>query len=314
MNFLVTGGAGFIGSRIVKQLVGDNHRVIVLDNLTGGSLENLAEVIQTIEFIKGDIRDRATVETAAAKADYVIHLAALVSVVESIADPLAFNEVNQTGTLTVLEASRKVGVKRVVLASSSAVYGANERMPLTEDEPVAPLSPYGMTKAMNEQYARLYTGLYGLETVALRYFNVFGPGQRADSPYAAVIPKFITALAEGGRAKIFGDGEQTRDFIYVEDVAAANIQACTRPGIPGEVFNIGRGERVSVNQIYREIAVQLGKTVAPEYLPPREGEILHSLADVRKAQTKLGFTAKMNMAEGLRRTVAGYTHSKEAVI
>jgi len=304
--YLVTGGAGFIGSHIAQRLVAEGETVRVLDNLSTGSLANLSPIYSRIEFIEGDVRRPETVEKALAGVDYLFHQAAKISVVESINDPFSFHETNVTATLGLLETARRAKVKRVVLASSSAVYGAAARLPLTEAKPVFPLTPYGMNKYIAELYAKQYYNLYGLETVCLRYFNVFGPGQQADSPYAAVIPKFIFSLTNGTPVRIFGDGEQTRDFVFVEDVVEANLLAGSRPAVAGEAINIAAGARVTVNRLYQAIAAMLRRNPAPEYLPPRAGEILHSQASIAKARSLLKFQPRVTLEEGLRRTVAWY--------
>ncbi|HOJ76475.1 MAG TPA: SDR family oxidoreductase [Bacillota bacterium] len=305
-TYLVTGGAGFIGSHIVNKLVAENEQVIVVDNLTTGSLENLRGIIDQINFIKADIMDTTTMGQIIQKVDYIIHQAAKISVIESVEDPVGFHDINVTATLNLLELAKKSKVRRFVLASSSAVYGANSNLPLAETEPAAPLSPYGVNKLIGEIYARLYYELYGLETVCLRYFNVFGPKQRPDSPYAAVIPKFVANLIVDKPVQIYGTGEQTRDFIFVEDVAAANIAACRCSDIGGEVFNIASGKQVSVNDLFIQISHMLLSNSTPEYQPPREGEVLHSVALTAKSETKLNFKPAVSFEEGLEKTVYWY--------
>lgn len=305
---LVTGGAGFIGSHLVEELVKRGWKVRVLDNLSTGREENLAAVWDRIEFLRGDLRDAAAVEAAVRGVEVVFHQGALPSVQRSIEDPLTTHEVNATGTLRLLWASRAAGVKRVVYASSSSVYGNTPGLPRREEEPLAPRSPYAASKAEGEVYARLFAELYGLETVGLRYFNVYGPRQDESSPYAAVIPRFIGAALAGRPPVIYGDGEQTRDFTYVADVVRANLLAAEAPGISGEVFNIAGGAETSINELFTLVRRAVGRlgvmwTVQPLYEPARLGEVRRSRAEVAKARERLGFRAQVPLEEGLAKTV-----------
>ena len=302
-RFLVTGGAGFIGSNLVKKLVEEGHQEVrVIDNLSTGKSENLAPVLERIEFQLGDIREMDFVQKQLRDAEIVFHQASLPSVDRSVNDPMATNEVNIKGTLNVLMAARGTGVKRVVYASSSSVYGDSPILPKHEEMPVNPLSPYALSKYAGESYCQLFCQLYGLETVCLRYFNVFGPNQDAASQYAAVIPRFISAILNGGPITIYGDGEQTRDFSFVENVVAANILAATGEGGIGETFNIACGERVSVNQLAKHLMDVLGRRVPVVHEEPRPGEVKHSLADITKAAERLGFSPSVDVWEGLRRS------------
>jgi nucleoside-diphosphate-sugar epimerase len=301
---LVTGGAGFIGSHVVRQLVGAGAQVRVLDDMSSGRPENLGPALARVELIEGDICDLAAVRRAAEGAAIIIHLAAMVSVVQSVEEPLRAQAVNATGTLNVLEAARAAGVRRVVQASSCAVYGEPERLPVDETTPPCPLSPYAATKLAAEQAGQLYTRLYGLETVALRFFNVYGPRQDPTSPYAAAVPRFIAALRAGRQPTIYGDGRQTRDFVYVGDVVRALWTAATAPGIAGEVFNVGRGESVSVVALVETLCDLLGVPCRPEFAPPRPGEVRHSRADVARFAARAGFCATTGLREGLRETLS----------
>jgi len=279
-TYLVTGGAGFIGSHIVQRLVERGEAVSVLDNLSTGKAENLAECRDRIEFTEGDLRDLDTVKRACRNVDYVLHQGALPSVPRSVENPIASNEVNVTGTLNVLLAARDEGVRRVVYAGSSSSYGDAPTLPKLESMPANPWSPYAISKYTGELYCRMFPKLYGTETVVLRYFNVFGPRQDPTSQYAAVIPKFITALQRGGALTIFGDGEQSRDFTYVANVVEANLLACDAPKAVGEVINIACGTRLSINQLVTMLHKIVGVDRAPEYAPARPGEVKHSLADI----------------------------------
>ncbi|HEX9370841.1 MAG TPA: NAD-dependent epimerase/dehydratase family protein [Roseiflexaceae bacterium] len=304
MNILVTGGAGFIGSHLVEWLVEQGHRVRVLDNFSSGHPESLASVRGAIELVAGDIRDLAAVRAAARDVDLIVHLAAMVSVVQSIAEPLAAQAINAMGSLHVLEAARQAGVRRVVQASSCAVYGDAARLPIDEDTPPEPLSPYAATKLAAEQAGRLYSRLYGLEAVALRFFNVYGPRQDPASPYAAVVPRFVAALRGGQQPTIYGDGGQSRDFVFVGDVVRALWVAATAPGIAGEVFNVGRGEARSVLDLAHTIGALLGVDVRPQFAPPRDGEVRHSRADVARFAERAGFRAATSLRAGLEATIA----------
>lgn len=303
MDILVTGGAGFIGSHLVRWLVRQGHRVRVLDNLSTGKRERLDEMLPDITFRVGDICSFDDVSVAMRGVEMVFHLAALVSVVQSVEQPLLTQETNATGTLHVLEAARQAGVRRVVQMSSSAIYGPAERLPTSEDVVPIPLSPYALTKLAAEQAGQLYTRLYGLETVALRGFNIYGPGQDPQSPYAAVIPRFVAALAAGQQPTIYGDGEQTRDFIFVGDMVRALWMAATTPGIGGLVFNAGCGTTTSVLTLAQVLGAVMGVSVLPRFAPPREGEVRHSCADITRLTAMTGFCPQTSLREGLAATV-----------
>jgi nucleoside-diphosphate-sugar epimerase len=304
MQILVTGGAGFIGSHLVRWLCQEGHRVRVLDNLSTGKRARLAPVASRITFLEGDIQNLALVQDAMQGVEIVFHLAALVSVVQSVEEPLLAHASNATGTLHVLEAARGAGVRRVVQMSSSAVYGATEHIPTDETVSPAPLSPYALTKLVAEQTGQLYTRLYGLETVALRGFNIYGPGQDPASPYAAVIPRFVAALRQGKQPTIYGDGHQSRDFVFVGDVVQAMWQAATGANLSGEVFNIGRGEVCTVLELANLVGEAMGVAVRPTLAPPREGEIRHSCADVSRFAARAGYVAQTSLRQGLAATVA----------
>ena len=304
--YLVTGGAGFIGSHLVEELVKQGQRVRVIDNLSTGKKENIKPFLEKIEFIEGDIRDLEIVREAMDEVDYVLHQAAVPSVPRSVKDPLTSNSVNVEGTLNILIAARDAGVKRVVYASSSSVYGDTPVLPKHEDMKQEPRSPYAVSKLAGELYCQASYHVYGLETVALRYFNVFGPWQDPQSQYAAVVPKFITALLHGKPPMIFGDGEQSRDFTYIENVVAANLLAAKAPNVAGEAFNIACGERITINELARMLAEFIGVTTEPEHTPARSGDVLHSLADISKAKRLLGYEGKVGVHEGLKQTVEWY--------
>jgi nucleoside-diphosphate-sugar epimerase len=304
--YLVTGGAGFIGSHLVERLLLDGGRVRVLDNYSTGSSANLpfaTEYRDRLELVEGDVRDLDTVERAAQGTAVIFHQAALRSVPQSVADPLGTNDQNVTGTLHIFEAARRAGTTRVVYASSSAVYGANPELPKREAQPLDPISPYGASKAATELYAAVWTRLYGVETVGLRYFNVFGPRQDPKSEYAAVIPRFILWGLEGTPLEVHGDGLQSRDFTYVDNVVEANIVASRTPHVGGEVFNIGCGEQITLLDIIARLERVLGHPVPRRHSDALAGDIRHSLADVAKADRLLGRTALVSFEEGFRRTV-----------
>ena len=306
-TYLITGGAGFIGSNVARTLLAQQHQVRVFDNFLTGKRENLTDILSEITLIEEDLRHFDAVRKAAAGVDYILHIGALPSVPRSVADPILSNDININGTLHVLEAARQQGVKRVVFSSSSSVYGDTPTLPKQEDMPLNPLSPYATHKATGELYCRVYHNIYGLETVCLRYFNVFGPRQDPNSQYAAVIPRFITALHSGGQPTIYGDGEQSRDFTFVENVVAANIAASTAPNAAGEVINIACGARITVNELAQKIGVMLGKKAAPQYLPGRAGDVKHSLADISKAQRLLNLSNLVELETGLQRTIEWFT-------
>lgn len=303
MLYLVTGGAGFIGSNTVGRLLELGERVRVLDNFATGKRHYLFPLKDQVELIEGDIRYLNVVQEATKGVDYVIHMAALPSVPRSIRTPIESNDVNVSGTLNVLIAARDLGVKRVVYGASSSAYGNTEVLPKTEDMAALPLSPYAVNKFAGELYCRVFHQVYGLEAVSLRYFNVFGPRQDPMSQYSAVIPKFIGAALAGQSPTIFGDGEQSRDFTFVENVVAANLLACQAEGASGETINIACGTRVTLNELAGMIGRIVGTDVKPTYQPQRTGDVRHSLADIRKAERILGYQPKIGLEEGLRRTV-----------
>jgi nucleoside-diphosphate-sugar epimerase len=305
-RYLVTGGAGFIGSHIVDELLHRGERVRVLDNLSTGKRENLAQVIDRIELIEGDIRDLMIVKAAMSDVDYVLHEAALPSVPRSVADPLTTNEVNVSGTLNVLVAAQEAGVKRVVFASSSSVYGDSPSLPKHEEMSTNPLSPYAASKLAGEDYCRAFHQVYGLPTVALRYFNVFGPRQDPNSQYAAVIPKFIVALLRGESPTIYGDGLQSRDFTYVTNVVQANLLACERHEAVGKVMNVACGAQYSLLDLHRELCELTGQRVEPVFAAQRAGDVKHSLASIEQIQRTLGYTPQADWRSGLRWTVDAF--------
>ncbi|MDZ4042091.1 MAG: SDR family oxidoreductase [Eubacteriales bacterium] len=300
---LVTGGAGFIGSNLSIALLHRGLHVRVLDNYSTGRAENLRGYEQEIEVINGDIRSVDDVTRATKGVDVVFHQAALPSVPRSVADPLTSNEYNVTGTLNLFIGARDQGVRRVVYASSSSVYGNTQVLPKVETMIPRPMSPYAVSKLTGEIYGRVFAELYGLETVGLRYFNVFGPRQDPSSQYAAVIPKFITFLINGRRPTVFGDGEQSRDFTFISDVVEANILAATTEGVGGEVFNIACGQRISLNELLKVLRDIIGSRLGADYTDPRPGDVKHSLADIDKARRLLNYSPKTGVEEGLRKTV-----------
>jgi nucleoside-diphosphate-sugar epimerase len=306
---LVTGGAGFIGSNLSHALVDRGDTVRILDNFATGRPENLAELVdhKRVELLRGDVTDAATVARAVEGVDYVLHQAAIPSVPRSIDDPVGSDWVNVHGTVLVLDAARKAKVKRVVFAASSSAYGEKAPGEAKVETMISdPLSPYAVAKLASEHYLRVFFLAYGLETVALRYFNIFGPRQDPKSQYAAVIPNFVTAALQGKPATIYGDGMTSRDFCFVENAIEANILACTARGAGGEVFNIACGESTSLTETVEIIAGIVGKKIAPIHEPPRTGDIKYSLADIGKAKKILGYSGKVKFAEGLERTIAWY--------
>lgn len=306
MRFVVTGGAGFIGSNTVDELVRRGHGVVVLDDLSSGKEENLADVRNKITLIKGSITDIEVVRKAMHEAEYVLHLAARTSVPKSVKDPIESNKVNIDGTLNVLVAARDAKVKRVVVAASSSAYGETPTLPKVESMVPQPISPYGVTKFVTELYAQTFGRCYGLDNVSLRYFNIFGPRQDPSSPYSGVLAKFCTAFLEDTPPVIFGDGEQTRDFTYVENAVQANLLACEAPNASGKVFNIGVGGRFSLNQTIALLNQVTGKNLEPKYDPPRDGDIRDSQADISQAREFLGYEPQVTFEEGLRRTFEWY--------
>ncbi len=301
---LVTGGAGFIGSHLVEGLVADGWRVRVLDDFSSGREENLADVRDRVDVVQADVCDLEAVAAAVAGVDAVFHLAAIPSVPQSIDQPLRADAVNVHATLGLLEASRRAGVARVVFAASCAVYGDAPQLPKREDLPPAPLSPYALHKLAGEHYCLLYTRLHALPTVALRYFNVYGPRQNPDGDYAAVIPRFLRDAQEGKPVRIFGDGAQTRDFVYVGDVVRANLSAVESERAVGRVLNVASGRETSVRDLATLVGELLGSGVAPVHEAQRPGDVLRSFADVAAAADRLGWTPQIDLREGLERTVA----------
>lgn len=306
--YLVTGGAGFIGSNIVAELLQRGERVRVLDNFSTGKRENLAPFVEQIDVIEGDVRDPQVLQRAVMDVDYILHQAALPSVQESIDDPLLTHAVNITGTLNLLLAAREAGVKRLVLASSCAIYGDSPVLPKREAMLPAPKSPYAVSKLSGEQYCRTFTEVFDLETVCLRYFNVFGPRQDPDSEYAAVIPKFVTAMLQGDRPTIYGDGKQSRDFVYVGNVVRANLLAATAPEAAARVLNIAGGERYTLLDLVEVLRDILDADITPVHEAPRPGEVRHSEADITAAQNVLGYQAQISFREGLRHTIDWYSN------
>lgn len=302
MRFLITGGAGFIGSNIARKLLEDGHTVRILDNFSSGRRENIEEILGDIELIDGDIRDFWTVITAVKDIDYVLHQAALPSVPRSVANPLTSNEVNINGTLNLLEASRHAGVKKLVAASSSSIYGETPELPKRETMSSSPLSPYAVTKLTGEHYCRVYWQLYGLPTVSLRYFNIFGPRQSPKSEYAPVIPKFITSFLANQQPVVYGDGEQSRDFTYIDNCVHANILAALNEDIVGDAFNVACGGQFTLNQMLHQLRQILGVDIPARYEAPRAGDIKHSFAAIDKLQ-RFGYNPSVDFQEGLRRTV-----------
>ena len=303
-KYLVTGGAGFIGSHIAEALLNQGETVRVFDNLATGRQVNLQALQGHIQFIQGDLRDFDGVKAAMEGVEVVFHQGALASVPRSIADPVGSLETNINGTQNVLLAARNAGVRRVVYASSSSVYGDTPTLPKSEDMPTNPMSPYAIQKLTGELLCRVFTPIYGVETVALRYFNVFGPRQDPNSQYAAVIPRFLTALLEKRRPIVFGDGEQTRDFTYIANVVQANLLAATAPHAAGFAMNIGCGEQVSLNTILHIAGELLDVAVEAEYREPRLGDVRHSLADIHLAERLLGYRPTVKFREGLAHTLA----------
>ena len=315
MHYLVTGGGGFIGSHIVEELLRRGQRVRVLDNFATGKRENLvfpgiAEARQNLEIREGDIRDEAGVRSAMEGIDYVLHQAALPSVPRSIADPVSTNEVNVRGTLNILLAARDAGVKRLVFASSSSVYGNSVVSPKHEDLPTNPLSPYAVSKLAGERYCIAFHLAYQMPTACIRYFNVFGPRQDPKSQYSAVIPRFTTALLEGKPPTIYGDGLQSRDFTYVSNVVHANLLACTCDDAIGRVMNVACGDEHSLLQLHEELSKVIGAHVDPIFEPARTGDVKHSRAAVDLAKRLLGYSPLVAWEEGVRRTAAFYRDMK----
>lgn len=306
-EYLVTGGAGFIGSHLVTRFVQDGHRVRVLDNLSSGNEKNLAHVQGKFEFVRGDLRNPDDCRMACRGISIIFHEAAVPSVPKSVDDPQTSHDVNVTGTFNLLMAARDAGCKRVVYAASSSAYGETEVSPKREDITPQPLSPYAVGKLVGEHYCSVFTKCYGLETISLRYFNVFGPRQDPRSQYAAAIPAFITQIIKGESPTVYGDGEQTRDFTHIDNVVHANLLAARAAQTAGDSVNIGYGSRVSVNGVIARINELLGKNVRPEYVAPRAGDVRHSLADISRARAVLGYEPVMSFDDGLRRCIEWFT-------
>jgi nucleoside-diphosphate-sugar epimerase len=304
-QYLVTGGAGFIGSHLSEELVRRDCHVRVADSLVTGKKSNLAH-LPSVEFLEGDISDLEFVRKAIAGVDYVLHQAALPSVPRSVKDPITSNRANVDGTLNVLVAARDAGVRRVVFAGSSSAYGNTAASPKHEDMPTNPLSPYALQKVVGEQYLQMFTSLYGLETVTIRYFNVFGPRQDPSSPYSGVISLFASNLLENRAPTIYGDGEQSRDFTYVANVVDGVLRACEATGASGRVINVATGSSISLNALFEAMRKLIGATVKPEYAEPRTGDVRDSLADLRLAKEILGYKPIVPFEEGLKRTVDWY--------
>lgn len=305
-RYLITGGAGFIGSNLVAELLARGHEVAVFDNFSTGRRRNLAPFARDIEIIESDLRDAAAVRQAMKGRTFVLHQAALPSVARSVQDPVASNEVNVNGTLNVLLAARDAGVRRVVAASSSSVYGDTPTLPKIESMPVLPMSPYAVSKLAAEKYCAAFFKVYGLETVALRYFNVFGPRQDPSSQYSAVIPRFITALKQKERPVIYGDGLQSRDFTFVANVVEANLLACHAPNAAGEFFNVACGARFTLLDLLQTLSELMNVTAEPQREPARTGDVRHSLADITKIQRAMGFEPRWSFRAGLEQTVAHF--------
>ena len=308
-KYLVTGGAGFIGSNIVEELAAMGEEVVVLDNLSTGYRDNIEEFIGDIDLIEGDIRDPEAVNKGMSGVDYVLHQAALASVPRSIDDPVLVNDVNVNGTINVLEQARKAGVRSLVYAASSSAYGDSEISPKHEELRPGPLSPYAVSKLVGEHYCSVYSNVYGLPTVSLRYFNVFGPRQDPGSQYAAVVPIFISSLLEGKTPVIYGDGEQSRDFTYVSNVVKANILAAKSEGAEGEMMNVACGDQYTVNRLLDIIKENLESDTEPEYADPRPGDVKHSLADISKAEQMIGYSVDVTFEQGLKKTIDWYRHN-----
>jgi UDP-glucose 4-epimerase len=303
---LVTGGAGFIGSHLVDRLVDEGFRVRVLDDFSSGRASNLARSAENAELLRGDLCDPVLLARALEKVEIVFHQAAVPSVPRSVAEPVRTNQVNVSGTLALLEAARHAGVRRVVFAASSSAYGNTEELPKHEGMRPTPESPYALQKLVGEQYCRLYHGLYGLETVALRYFNVYGPRQNPESEYAAVVPRFVTMCLAGRRPIVYGDGEQTRDFTFVGDAVEANLLAAKSTPAVGQVMNIAGGRRISLNELLREINAIAGTALAPIYESPRAGDVRHSLASLARSEELLGYRPRTSLREGLAATIQSF--------
>ncbi|HEX4735781.1 MAG TPA: SDR family oxidoreductase [Thermoleophilaceae bacterium] len=306
MKALVTGGGGFIGSHLARRLLREGYEVRILDNFATGRRENLLDIGDDVELVEGDIQSYERVHNAVRGCHVVAHLAALPSVPRSVQDPLTSNATNVTGTLNVLLAARDTEVGRVVYASSSSVYGANPELPKREEMTALPISPYAVAKHAGESYCRAFHQVFGLETIAVRYFNVFGPDQDPLSQYAAVIPNFITALLAGSAPVIYGDGEQSRDFTYVDNVVEGTFRALTKAGNSGKVFNVAMGGSVTLNELFRMLRGMVGADVEPVYEPGRPGDVPHSQASIERARAELGYEPIVSTEDGLRETLAWF--------
>ncbi len=308
-KYLVTGGAGFIGSNLVRYILKKGHDVVVVDNFATGKRQNIADFLDSVEFIEGDIRDRATMDKAVAGVAAIFHEAALGSVPRSVEDPATSHDANVNGTLTVLEAARTGGVKRVIFAASSSAYGNREESPKHEAMAPLPVSPYAASKVACESYMRAYAACYGMETLSLRYFNVFGPYQDPEGAYAAVIPAFVSSILRKHRPVVFGDGEQSRDFCYIDNVCEANWLAANAPteACDGTVVNIACHAHTTLNEILAQLAELMNSDVKPEYADSRPGDVMHSLADVTLAKKTIGYEPKIFFAEGLSKAIEWYT-------
>ncbi len=312
-SYLITGGAGFIGSNIVHELVKRGEKVIVLDNLSTGDMQNIIDILDAIEFVDIDVRDLESVRKIVEGVDFVLHQAALPSVARSVDNPIDSNEVNVNGTLNLLVAARDAGVKRLVYAASSSAYGNSPALPKNEDMPSHPLSPYAVSKLLGEHYCRIFHTIYKLETVSLRYFNVFGPRQDPTSPYSAAIPKFINAILKGDSVTIYGDGEQSRDFTYIQNVVNANLLACEAPDAAGTVINVACGDQISLNRLISIIEEELEIEAQRVYTQPLPGDVKHSCADISRARELLGYEPAVAFDEGLKMTVQWFTNGHRAL-
>jgi nucleoside-diphosphate-sugar epimerase len=310
-RYLITGGAGFIGSHLVKHVLGAGGNVRVVDNLSTGFAKRLSQIRDSVQLVTADLADNSVAAEVVKDVDYVLHQAAVPSVQRSVVDPVGTNRSNVTATLNLLENSRKAGVRRFVYAASSSAYGDTEVLPKSEDMPANPLSPYALQKWLGERYCKLYHELYGLETVSLRYFNVFGPGQDPYSEYSAVVPKFTTKLLAKEPITVYGDGEQSRDFTYIDNVIQANLLALRAPNAPGEVCNIGCGQSVTLNQLIQILEELLKVRAQVTYAPAKPGDVRHSLADITKATRVLGYVPETEVEEGLRKTVEALVKSND---
>jgi UDP-glucose 4-epimerase len=307
---LVTGGAGFIGSALVRALLARGERVRVIDNFFSGKRDNLEEVAHDVEIVEGDLRDGGSLGRALEGVEIVFHQAAIASVPRSLEDPSASHEVNATATLDLLAAAKRAGVRRLIYAASSSAYGDTPISPKVETMRPAPLSPYAVSKLAGEHYCQVFAGAYDLETVCLRYFNVFGPQQDPTSEYAAVIPRFVTAALRGQAVTIFGDGTQSRDFCYIANVVEANLAASVAPAVSGRMFNVACGLATTLNEVVGLLGEILGRSVAVGYAPGRIGDVKHSLADIGAAREALGYLAAVSFRQGLERTVAWYAQKR----